>query len=66
MALTVGLCWLATRWDVSSAIVPGNFAGYGAAGLYGEWRVRRWDRAHDARAASASIDGSEQFFAVRR
>jgi hypothetical protein len=42
-----GLAWLADRWELSAAMVPGQFAGLAAASLTGAVLSKRWERAHD-------------------
>ena len=44
--LCIAMAWLANRWDLGGAFVPGQFAGYASANLLGAVLVGRWQREH--------------------
>jgi hypothetical protein len=46
LAFALGVAWLAARWHLSGALVPGQMAGAAAAHLLGAILVGRWEREH--------------------
>src|SRR3954447_6180325 len=46
LAFGVGLAWVAARWHLSAALVPGQMAGAAAAHSLGAVLVARWEREH--------------------
>ncbi|MDP9401012.1 MAG: hypothetical protein M3P39_08740 [Actinomycetota bacterium] len=59
--------WLANEWQLTTVLVPGQFAGYAAAHVARVVLVRRWERAHHERVLTAAedLDDGRRLFAAR-
>jgi hypothetical protein len=62
----IGLAWLADWLDLSSAVIPGQFAGFAAASFVAAWRVHRWEEKHRSSIAHRLHEGKDELLAVPR
>jgi hypothetical protein len=53
LAICVGGTWLADRWDLGAAFVPGQLAGSAAAYFLGAALVARWEWVHGKRVITS-------------
>jgi hypothetical protein len=60
-----GLAWLADRWEIGAAFVPGQLGGIAAASLAGAVLSRRWEREHDGLVLLSRGESDDtEFFAA--